>query len=326
MSEISVWFGDLEFEEGKGEFEVVLLEKKEISVLKDRWLSLLNNQKNAGSIQKLSIFPNLVSIAIDAGFVNSSNEYYSLLRDVSIAVSRFQISSSLTDDKKIIQAVETLDDLNETVNHLSERLFEWYGFYYPELAFDEKFVSRVSETPEIAFESKMGAVPDSKDIVLLQSFAKDISNLNSQKSAIEAYIYEKMSSVAPNISEIAGVVLGARLISLSGGLKNLASMPAGSIQVMGAEKAMMKHLRSTAPSPKHGIIFSHPVLNTAPMRLRGKIARTFASSLSLAARTDFYAGKLNPDIEKKLTQKIGQIHKNDAQKQKKTASVKREDI
>ncbi|MDV0446487.1 hypothetical protein MsAg5_03260 [Methanosarcinaceae archaeon Ag5] len=323
--DISVWFGDLKFKkesDSEPEVDVVFLEKKETDALKDRWLALLDQPRNAGQIQKSVPRLNLAAVAIESGFVNSAAEYHSLLRDVSIAVARSQISASLTDDKKIIQAVETLDDLNETANHLSERLFEWYSYYYPELVFDENFVSTVAETPEKASATKMGAALDSKDSVLLQSFAKDISNLYSQKSALEDYISEKMEAVAPNVSQIAGVVLGARLISMAGGLKNLATMPAGSLQVMGAEKAMMKHLRSRAPSPKHGIIFSHPVLNTAPMRLRGKIARTFASALSLAARTDFYAGKLNPDIEKRMTQKISQIQHNDAHKQKKAQTQK----
>jgi len=119
-----------------------------------------------------------------------------------------------------------------------------------------------------------------------------------------------MMQTAPNVSQIAGVVLGARLLSMAGGLKKLAHLPSGSIQVMGAEKAMVKHLRSNAPSPKHGIIFSHPVLNTAPLRMRGKIARTFSAAISLAARTDYYSGELNSDIESRLNAKVQSILKS----------------
>jgi nucleolar protein 56 len=101
---------------------------------------------------------------------------------------------------------------------------------------------------------------------------------------------------------------------MAGSLKDLAALPSGSIQVMGAAKAMMKHLRSNAPSPKHGVIFSHPILNTSPLRIRGKIARTFSASLSLAARTDCYSQILRPEIETELIKKVNRIKQNDSSK------------
>ena len=86
-------------------------------------------------------------------------------------------------------------------------------------------------------------------------------------------------------------MLGARLISLAGSLEKLAEFPSSTIQVIGASKALFKHLRARAPSPKHGIIYSHPLINTAPWWVRGKIARAVAAKLSLAARIDFYSGE-----------------------------------
>ena len=113
--------------------------------------------------------------------------------------------------------------------------------------------------------------------------------------------------VAPNLNLIAGPMLGARLISIAGSLEKLAEFPSSTIQVIGASKALFKHLRARAPSPKHGIIYSHPLINTAPWWVRGKIARAVAAKLSLAARIDFYSGKKDLSLAEKLETKVLQI-------------------
>lgn len=103
-------------------------------------------------------------------------------------------------------------------------------------------------------------------------------------------------------------MLGARLISIAGSLEKLAAFPSSTIQVIGASKALFKHLRSRAPSPKHGIIYSHPLINTSPWWVRGgKVARALAAKLSLAARIDFYSAKRNPSLENELEEKIRKI-------------------
>jgi nucleolar protein 56 len=299
----------------------------------DRSLSLLADSKaavsNRQAIMSLkSVFqsekPDYRRLAAQQKIASSDAEYVSLLRELSIQAVRKQLSESLTEDKKIIQAVEALDDLNETINHLTERLMEWYGYYCPELNLPgEAFLQFVSKTPDGSFVSAMGAPLTKEDSVLLQAFAGDILALYQRKEAVESFISSKMKQTAPNVSQIAGVVLGARLLSMAGGLKDLAAMPSGSIQVMGASKAMVKHLRANAPPPKHGIIFSHPILNTAPHRIRGKIARAFSASISLAARTDCYSPSPSqtprPEIETELIQKVNRIKQNDSIKDSKKA-------
>ena len=116
-----------------------------------------------------------------------------------------------------------------------------------------------------------------------------------------------MKAVAPNLNIIAGPMLGARLISTAGSLEKLAAFPSSTIQVIGASKALFKHLRARAPSPKHGIIYSHPLINTAPWWIKGKIARALAAKLSLAARIDFYSGKKDLSLTEKLEMKAQQI-------------------
>ena len=315
--QFSAWFAEISWDAKSG-FFVSSSSSSSVDFF-EQFFSFTTDSKaavsNRRSIAALkSVFqsekPDYRMLAFSKNVISSDAEYVSLLRELSIRAVRKQLSESLTEDKKIIQAVEALDDLNETINHLTERLTEWYGFYYPELNLPgEAFAQFVSETPENV-ASEMGAPLTKEDSALLQSFAGDISALYQRKAAVESFISIKMKQTAPNLSQIAGVVLGARLLSMAGGLKNLASMPSGSIQVMGAAKAMIKHLRANAPSPKHGIILSHPILNTAPLRIRGKIARAFSASISLAARTDCYSQTPRPEIETELIEKVNRIKQN----------------
>lgn len=310
---INTWFGVLEIG-GTGEILESELFPKDIRELARRSLVMRENKQNlppAGF--------DLKTAALECRFVSSSAEYYSLLHEVTLETVKMQVSGALTPDQRIIQAVEALDDINETTNSLSERLSEWYGGHFPESGlsgeslalFITKYGSRENLEPENPLYSKtvnsMGAKLEAADEILLKGFAESVCSLYERKRQIEAYIENSMESIAPNLNLIAGPMLGARLISISGSLEKLATFPSSTIQVIGASKALFKHLRSRAPSPKHGIIYSHPLINTAPWWVRGKIARALAAKLSLAARIDFYSGKIDPSLVEKLETKIRQI-------------------
>jgi nucleolar protein 56 len=310
---INTWFGVLEI----GRTEEILeseLFSKDIRELALRSLALRENRQNLPSAGF-----DLKAAALECGFVGSSVEYYSLLHEVTLETVKIQVSGAITPDQRIIQAVEALDDINETTNSLSERLFEWYGGYFPESGlsgealaiFIAKYGSRENIGPEDLLYSKardsMGAKLEVADETLLKSYAESVCSLFGRKRQIETYIENSMEAVAPNLNLIAGPMLGARLISIAGSLEKLAAFPSSTIQVIGATKALFKHLRSRAPSPKHGIIYSHPLINTAPWWVRGKIARALAAKLSLAARIDFYSGEKDPSLVEKLETKVWQI-------------------
>jgi nucleolar protein 56 len=310
---INTWFGVLEID-STGEVLKSELFPKDIRELARRSLTLQENRQNippAGF--------NLKAAALECGFIKSSDEYYSLLHEVTLEAAKLQVSGALTPDQRVIQAVEALDDINETTNSLSERLFEWYGSYFPESGlggealalFIAKYGSRENVDPDDPLYSKarnsMGAKLEAADEALLKGFAESVCSLYDRKRQIEAHIQSSMESISPNLSLIAGAMLGARLISIAGSLEKLAGFPASTIQVIGASKALFKHLRARAPSPKHGIIYNHPLINTAPWWVRGKIARALAAKLSLAARIDFYSGEKDPSIVEKLEAKVQQI-------------------
>jgi nucleolar protein 56 len=149
---------------------------------------------------------------------------------------------------------------------------------------------------------------DMNPISQLASFGVEILNI---KVNLEKYIEESMKEVAPNLQLLVGSLLGARLISLAGNLENLAKRSSGTIQVLGAEKALFRHLRSGEDPPKHGVIFQSPLIHSAKLHQRGKISRALAGKLSIAARVDYFSGEfIAPTLVNALQKRILEIQKS----------------
>ena len=235
----------------------------------------------------------------------------------------------------IIQAIEALDDIDKVINLLVSRLREWYGLHFPELdeilpkheqyvAFVKTVGSRENLSEEKlkelglsdakgekilkASKNSMGAPLGKFDEEIIIKLAEEISDLYKLRRQIEDYLETAMDEVAPNLKALVGAKLAARLMSLAGGLKELAMMPASTIQVLGAEKALFRHLRSGAKPPKHGVIFQYPAINRSPWWQRGKIARALAGKLAIAARVDYFSGEyIGEELKQELEQRIQEI-------------------
>jgi nucleolar protein 56 len=312
---IVAWFGRLTISEN-GKVEECNLLAKDPELLAAHMLLA------AGSEDLPPYGLNLRELAIDCGYVELEEDYDVLLRDVCIRAAKRQISMNDADDKRIIQAVEAMDDIDKAANELSERLTEWYGVHFPELdltgesmaRFVVNFGSRenVPENHDMYEKSStsMGSKLSPLEEDLLRNFATSLCGIYDTRKYLEQYIISNMDIVAPNLTNIAGAPLGARLISLAGGLEKLAFFPSSTVQVIGANNALFKHLKSRAPSPKHGVIFNHPLIKGAPWWQRGKIARALASKISLAVRMDVYRGKFDPSIKEKLERKVESIRKS----------------
>jgi nucleolar protein 56 len=245
----------------------------------------------------------------------TSEEYYSLLKEVSFILAKKSISK-LPRGRMIIQAVEAQDDLEEALNILSERIREWYSLHFPELDSDveehqefveliEKYGARDNFPEEFGSTSSIGAILEPVDIEILKRFASEIVHIYEFKDELNSYIESAMEEVAPNVSAFAGPIVGAKLLSQAKSLENLAKMPASRVQVLGAKKAMFKHMKHRANPPKHGVIFQHPSIKTAPWWQRGKIARSFSGKAAIAAKADAFSGEyiadgLKRDFKKRL--------------------------
>ena len=241
----------------------------------------------------------LRDLALNYGFVSSNEEYDSLLHDINITLVKKQMRNAVTPDRQIIAEVEAIDDIDNTGNILSERLREWYI-----LNFNETNL-KGDELARYIIEMK-GSLPELR---IIQGLASTLLGLFKTRHCIEEYLKENMLQLAPNLTDITGHLLGARLLCIAGSLERLAALPSSTIQVLGASNALFKHLRGKATSPKHGVIFRHQYVNTAPKWQRGKIARALASKISLAARYDYYAGELKGNLCEELEKKVFDIKK-----------------
>jgi len=233
-------------------------------------------------------------------------EYLKFAREVGIEWAKIRIKKALGKDMLVIQAISALDDLNRSINIMLNRIREWYGVYYPEYKEEnhKKFLKFVLQGKR---KESMGVDLSGKDLKAMRKIADMILQMYEVREKLEKYIEKLMEEVAPNVRALAGANLGARLIDRAGGLRQLAELPASTIQVLGAEKALFKHLQKGSPPPKHGIIFQHPVINRAPKKLRGKLARTLAAKIALAARADYYSGKLRPGLVEDWERRVREV-------------------
>ncbi|WP_178647365.1 NOP5/NOP56 family protein [uncultured Methanobrevibacter sp.] len=232
---------------------------------------------------------------------------------------------SKSEDKHLIQAINSIDDIDEAISKLIERIREWYELYFPEMNVihnNETYIKLIAEnkSKEKIIEAKGDAFSididefdedeiNSEDIEILNDYANSIYELQKTRKNIEKYIDVKMESIAPNLKALVGSTLGAKLISHAGGIKRLSTYPSSTVQIMGAEKALFRHLRSGDRPPKYGLIYQHPKVRGSKWWNRGKIARTLASRISLATRKDVYTKDKDLDIYDKFIAKVDEIEK-----------------
>jgi len=144
--------------------------------------------------------------------------------------------------------------------------------------------------------------------LIIQQLSNATLDLYRRREELEQYITKMMTEVAPNIQGLVGSLLGARLIGYAGGLERMAKLPSSTIQVLGAEKALFRSLRTNALPPKHGIIFQFPEIHQNPRWLRGKIARALAGKITIAARVDAFKGQYIADkLRARLLHSISEI-------------------
>ena len=161
-----------------------------------------------------------------------------------------------------------------------------------------------------AASSSIGAELSDFDLNYIGVLAGIILDLYKLRDTLDDYIEAVMKEVAPNITALVSSKLGARLLSLAGGLDKMARLPASTIQVLGAEKALFRALRTGGKPPKHGVIFQYPAIHRAPRWQRGKIARALAAKLAIAAKVDLFTGRYVGDrLLEEFQQRVEEIKK-----------------
>ena len=196
------------------------------------------------------------------------------LYDFTYKITKNQVSEALSlPDYQVIQQVNALDELQHIANVLSERIHAW-NMYTTEKSFQAPVISVLEDVEE---------------------------NQTKLKHQIELEI----KKIAPNISEIVGPMIAARLLSHAGSLRKLAMLPSSSIQLLGAEKALFRFKKKGGKPPKHGVIFQHPYISKAPYKLRGKNARLLSAKIGIAAKADVFTKRfIAPSLKTELADQI----------------------
>jgi len=231
-------------------------------------------------------------------------------------------------DNMIIQAIALLDQLDKDMNTFSMRVREWYSWHFPELArlvadqvtyarlclaipdraqLAESDLARLEEliascsadgktdAPGMArlileaSRSSMGTDVSPIDMLNIKNFAQRVASLAEYRRSLHAYLVERMNTVAPNLAALIGEMVGARLISHAGSLTNLSKCPASTVQILGAEKALFRALKTKGKTPKYGLLYNSSFIGRAGLKNKGRISRYLANKCAIASRLDCFS-------------------------------------
>nr|XP_048315501.1 nucleolar protein 56 [Myodes glareolus] len=242
-------------------------------------------------------------------------------------------------DNMIIQSISLLDQLDKDINTFSMRVREWYGYHFPELVkiindnatycrlaqfignrreLNEEKLEKLEELTMDgakakaildASRSSMGMDISAIDLINIESFSSRVVSLSEYRQSLHTYLRSKMSQVAPSLSALIGEAVGARLIAHAGSLTNLAKYPASTVQILGAEKALFRALKTRGNTPKYGLIFHSTFIGRAAAKNKGRISRYLANKCSIASRIDCFSEvptsvfgeKLREQVEERLS-------------------------
>ena len=266
-------------------------------------------------------FDEVLTQLTDANIRKTMNETYNEITSEKIR------ESIKTNDVMIVETINSLEEIEDTAGKLIERLREWCTPYLPEM---EKLHNHELYSKVIATQTSRENIINSgildnthvflsenydvdiseSDLEIIKSFANSVYSLYESKNELEEYIDEKIKEVAPNMYDVAGANLAAKLIAHTNGLENLAKLPSSTIQIIGAEKAIFRHLKTGENPPKHGLIFQHPSIRGSNWWVRGKLARAVASKITIAARKDAFSNEYDPNLKVELDERIEEIKKS----------------
>ncbi|KAA8495669.1 Nucleolar protein 58 [Porphyridium purpureum] len=254
-----------------------------------------------------------IDTLLEDGDAFSPQEQKIMALGLAHSLSRYKLKFSPDKvDTMIVQAIGLLDDLDKEINTYAMRLREWYGWHFPELSkiqmdnlayakvvlkmkirtaaqgmdFSDCVAPEVEEEIKQAAEISMGTEISDEDILNITALAAQVATLVEYRATLFEYLQNRMNAIAPNLSMMVGELVGARLIAHAGSLMSLAKYPASTIQILGAEKALFRALKTKHATPKYGLIYHASLVGQAPQKLKGKISRVLAAKCALSVRAD----------------------------------------
>jgi nucleolar protein 56 len=347
---VTKWFGVFLIDEKNNKVIEKRLMPKDPALIAEKLASmqrgsLLDEEKElAEKLPKISVSETRQSelgrpMFFDSSFLDPKSFGFTeeIMHSAMLGLGKLRTSEPVPRDRNLVHAIRGLDDIIESTNLLNERLHEWYGMHFPELsdiAKDDRYAALISGCgdrekvlKELGLEiGSIGADFDEEDMTEVKGFAAAVIGLYEEKRRMERYISEIASEAAPNMCALVDAPLAARIISLAGGLGRLSTLPSSTVQLLGAEKAMFRHLRSGKRPPKHGVIYQHPDIHRSPYWQRGKIARALAGKVLIAAKIDYNKGEFRGDtLKEEFEARVRDIRERypEAPKKKQSQDVQR---
>jgi nucleolar protein 56 len=222
------------------------------------------------------------------------------LRTLLLAEAETSLQASWDPSVHLDEAVRAMADVDRVRNLLGERLASWAMRDRPDLPEDETDSGELAMKAvlEDSIPNPWTALPEGDPSLLAvrRVLASSFRSLGELRRSLEGAVDEAATRRLPNLSNLLGPTLSARMVSQAGGLDRLARLPSSTVQVLGAEKAFFDHLRRGSRPPRHGLLFLHPKIQGAPRKTRGRLARALAGKVSIAARLDQAGRPVNESL------------------------------
>lgn len=225
-----------------------------------------------------------------------------------------------SEEYALIQAINAHLETSKSYNLTYERLTEWAGIYFPEKRFtNSRTLTEFALATMHSESSKIGRKMNEDEKTAIIEFAEMSKNMEKTLTGLEAYIKLAANRMLPNTTFLTDEKIAAELLSKAGSLERLATMPASTIQLLGAEKSLFKHLKFGSKPPKYGVLFKMPVVNSAQKDQRGRIARAYATKISIALKADYFTKNfIAKELKKNLDENVEKIKSSPAREKKHT--------
>ena len=247
------------------------------------------------------------------------------------SLSRYKLKFSPDKvDTMIVQAINLLDELDKEINTYAMRVKEWYGWHFPELVkivtdnvqyaqvilkvgtrnkisgedFSDILAEEVEAEMKSTAEISMGTEISDSDVLNIKALAEQVLSMGEYRAQLFDYLKNRMMAIAPNLTIMVGELVGARLIAHAGSLMNLAKAPASTVQILGAEKALFRALKTKHDTPKYGLIYHASLIGQSAPKNKGKISRVLAAKAALAIRVDALGDASEPTIGYECREKV----------------------
>lgn len=247
------------------------------------------------------------------------------------SLSRYKLKFSPDKvDTMIVQAIGLLDELDKEINIYAMRVKEWYGWHFPEMArilndneqyarvvlkmgtrnnapttdFSDVLPSDVESSLKEAAIISMGTDISEQDLINIKALAEQVINMMEYRATLFDYLKNRMHAIAPNLTMMVGELVGARLIAHAGSLMNLAKQPASTVQILGAEKALFRALKTKHDTPKYGLIYHASLVGQTQPKNKGKISRVLAAKTALSIRVDALGESSEPTVAVEAREKV----------------------